>query len=86
MTEVWRYPTVSPGVGAHAYPLRLVSPRGRDKSQFVERWKVIRDRNKNLPNLDFTTHSVRFPLKVCVSLYNLFMLSTNIAFDGTINN
>ena len=42
-------------------PLPLIQPRHRNKVTYVQRWKVLRDRNKNLPKLDFNAKASGIP-------------------------
>ena len=60
---------VSPGGQS---PFALVQPRHKNRASYVQRWKVLRDRNKNLPQLDFNAKATGVP-KV------LFILSSFIA-------
>ncbi|XP_052099230.1 uncharacterized protein LOC127733854 isoform X2 [Mytilus californianus] len=36
-------------------PLAYVHPRLTERGSYVQRWKALRDRNRNLPKLDFNT-------------------------------
>lgn len=44
-------------------PIAFVQPLHRDKGSYVQRWKVLRERNRNLPKLDFNVNT--FACKVC---------------------
>lgn len=36
-------------------PMAYVHPRLTERGSYVQRWKALRDRNRNLPKLDFNT-------------------------------
>lgn len=36
-------------------PVAFVHPRHKDRGTYVQRWKVLRERNRNLPVLDFSS-------------------------------
>ena len=42
-------------------PVSLVQPRHKNRGSYVQRWKVLRDRNKNLPKLDFNAKATGVP-------------------------
>jgi hypothetical protein len=51
----------SPGGSSFASPLSFIQPRHRNKSTYVQRYKVLRDRNKSLPKLDFNAKASGMP-------------------------
>lgn len=53
----------SPVSPSNQSPLALVQPRQRNRATYVQRWKVLRDRNKNLPMLDFNAKATGVPKK-----------------------
>ncbi|XP_045216207.2 uncharacterized protein LOC123566308 isoform X2 [Mercenaria mercenaria] len=55
---------LSPGGSSFASPLSFVHPRHKNRTTYVQRWKVLRDRNKNLPKLDFNEKATGMPKKI----------------------
>ncbi|XP_060600110.1 uncharacterized protein LOC132753634 isoform X2 [Ruditapes philippinarum] len=53
----------SPGGSSFASPLSFIQPRHRNKSTYVQRYKVLRERNKSLPKLDFNAKASGMPKK-----------------------
>ncbi|XP_033751014.1 uncharacterized protein LOC117335166 isoform X1 [Pecten maximus] len=49
-------------------PVAFVQPRHKDKGSYVQRWKVLRERNRNLPKLDFNVNksATKRPQKTAV--------------------
>ncbi|XP_069137025.1 uncharacterized protein [Argopecten irradians] len=49
-------------------PVALIQPRHKDKGSYVQRWKVLRERNRNLPKLDFNVNksATKRPQKAAV--------------------
>ncbi|XP_052794001.1 uncharacterized protein LOC128227470 isoform X1 [Mya arenaria] len=45
-------------------PLPAMQPRNRNRPSYVQRWKVLRDRNKNLPKLDFAAKATGVTKKI----------------------
>jgi hypothetical protein len=47
-------------------PLAYVHPKLSERGSYVQRWKALRDRNRNLPKLDFNTKTA-VKYHVCIS-------------------
>lgn len=63
-------------------PLAYVHPKLSERGSYVQRWKALRDRNRNLPKLDFNTKTA---VKYHVCIFRLaILLETN--FHGLMKN
>lgn len=51
----------SPDSSRAISPTVLLQYRQKDKGSYVQRWKVLRDRNRNLPKLDFNIKATVIP-------------------------
>lgn len=43
--------------------MAFIQPRHRNRANYIQRWKVLRDRNKSLPKLDFIAKASGVPKK-----------------------
>lgn len=58
--------TTSPESPRNPYsPVAFVHPKLTERGSYIQRWKALRDRNKNLPKIDFNKKAVA-ELKVCI--------------------
>lgn len=53
----------SPGASSYTSSLAFIQPRHNNRANYVQRWKVLRDRNKSLPKLDFNAKACGIPKK-----------------------
>lgn len=70
---------VSPGGQS---PLALVQPRQSNRASYVQRWKVLRDRNKNLPQLDFNSKATGVPKKYTAAGFPGGVFSRSYTYDA----
>lgn len=55
-------------------PLAYVHPKLSERGSYVQRWKALRDRNRNLPKLDFNTKTaVKYHVRISVSYCDIYI-------------